>query len=64
MDQGLEIVPVNGYGIKIYEKAHAESTGRGRGSLMGMAWQIVGLFRQDVKWLDVIVVGKRYRARG
>jgi len=29
MDQGLQIVPVNGYGIKIYDKAPAESTGRG-----------------------------------
>jgi len=57
MDRGLQIVPVNGYGIKIYDKAPAESTGRG--NLAGVARQIGGLFRLDVK-----VAGKRYRARG
>jgi hypothetical protein len=64
MDRGLQIVPVNGYGIKIYDKAPAESTGRGRGSLVGVARQIGGLFRLDVKRLDVKVAGKRHRARG
>ena len=39
MDRGLQIVPVNGYGIKIYDKAPAESTGRGRGNLVGVARQ-------------------------
>jgi len=57
MDRGLRIVPVNGYGIKIYDKAPAESTGRG--NLAGVARQIGGLFRLDVKF-----AGKRYRARG
>jgi len=59
MDRGLRIVPVNGYGIKIYDKPPPESTGQGRGSLVGVARQIGGLFRLDVK-----VAGKRYRARG
>jgi hypothetical protein len=65
MDRGLRIVPVNGYGIKIYDKSPAEDTargqarGRGRGNLVGVARQIGGLFRLDVK-----VAGKRYRARG
>jgi len=59
MDRGLRIVPVKGYGIKIYDKPPAESTGEGRGCLVGVARQIGGLFRLDVK-----VAGKRYRARG
>ena len=64
MDRGLRIVPVNGYGIKIYDKSPTDSTrgqsqGRGRGSLVGVARQIGGLFRLDVKF-----AGKRYRARG
>ena len=73
MDRGLQIVPVNGYGIKIYDKSPAEDSargrgqgrgqvrgqGRGRGNLVGVARQIGGLFRLDVK-----VAGKRYRARG
>jgi hypothetical protein len=59
MDRGLQIVPGNSYGIKIYDKAPAESNGRGRGSLVGVARQIAGLFRLAVK-----VAGKRYRARG
>jgi len=61
MDRGLRIVPVNGYGIKIYDKSPAEDSARGRGrrSLVGIARQIEGLFRLDVK-----VTGKRYRARG
>jgi len=50
MDQGLRIVPVNGYGIKIYGKALAESTGQGRGNCVGVARQIGGLFRLDVKF--------------
>jgi hypothetical protein len=61
-DRGLLIVPVNGYGIKISDKAPADSTGRG--NLVGMARQIGGLFRLDVKRLDVKVAGKSYRARG
>jgi len=69
MDRGLRIVPVNGYGIKIYDKSPAEDSargqgrgrgrGRGRGNLVGVARQIGGLFRLDVKF-----AGKRYRARG
>jgi len=61
MDQGLRIVPVNDYGIKIYDKSPAEDSarGRGRGSLVGVARQIGGLFRLDVKF-----AGKRYRVRG
>jgi len=75
MDRGLRIVPVNGYGIKIYDKSPAEdsargqgrgqgrgrgqSRGRGRGNLVGVARQIGGLFRLDVKF-----TGKRHRARG
>jgi len=64
MDRGLQIVPVNGYGIKIYDKSPTDSAqgqgrGRGRGNLVGIARQIGGLFRLDVK-----VTGKRYRARG
>jgi hypothetical protein len=66
MDQGLRIVPVNGYGIKIYDKsptdcARGQSQGRGhdRGNLVGVARQIGGLFRLNVKF-----AGKRYRARG
>jgi hypothetical protein len=63
MDRGLRIVPINGYGIKIYDKAPAEYNGRGQGSLVGVARQTGGLFRLDV-WLDVNVAGKRHRARG
>jgi hypothetical protein len=62
MDRGLRIVPVNGYGIKIHDKSPTDSArgqGRGRGNLVGVARQIGGLFRLDVK-----VTGKRYRARG
>jgi len=68
MDRGLRIVPVNGYGIKIYDKSPTDSAqgqdqgrgrGRGQGSLVGVARQIGGLFRLDVKF-----AGKRYRARG
>jgi hypothetical protein len=61
MDRGLQIVRVNGYGIKIYTKSPAEHSagGSGRGSLGGVARQIGGLFQLDVK-----VTGKRYRAKG
>jgi len=59
MDRGLQIVPVNGYGIKIYDKEPAGSTGRGRGNFVGVARQTGGLFRLDVK-----VAGKRHRVRG
>jgi len=59
MDRGLRIVPVNGYGIKIYEKSPTDSAqGRGRGNLVGVARQIGGLFRLDEK-----VAGKWHRAR-
>jgi len=61
MDRGLQIVSVNGYGIKIYDKAPRDSTwgqGCGRGNLVGVARQIGGLFRLDVKF-----PGKRYSAR-
>jgi len=59
MDRGLRIVPVNGDGMKIYNKAPAQYNGRGRGNLVGVARQVGGLFQLDVK-----VAGKRYRARG
>jgi len=68
MDRGLRIVPFNGYGIKIYDKLPTDSArgqdqgrgrGRGQGSLVGVARQIGGLFRLDVKF-----AGKRYHARG
>jgi len=55
MVRGLQIVSVNGYGIKIWDKTPAESTGRGRGNLVGMAHQIGVSFRLDVKF-----AGKRY----
>jgi len=71
MDRGLRIVPVNGYAIKIYDKLPAEDSARGQGqgwgwgwdwgwgNLVGMAREIGGLFRLDVKF-----AGKRNRARG
>ena len=43
MDRALRIVPVNDYGINIYDKVPAESTGLGRGNLVDMARQIGGL---------------------
>jgi len=63
MDRGLQIVPVNGYGITIYDKAPAESTGQGRGNPVGVARQIGPLFRLDV-WLEVKVARKSHRATG
>jgi len=51
MDRGLRIVPVNGYGIKIYDN-------RGQGSLVAVAPQVGGLFR-----LDVDARGKGHRSR-
>jgi hypothetical protein len=59
MDRGLWIVPVNGYGIKIYDKAPTEYKGQGRGNLVGVRRQIEVLFQLDLKF-----AGKRYRARG
>jgi hypothetical protein len=64
MDHGLQIVPVNGNRIKIYDKSPTDSAqgqgrGRGRGNLVRVSRQIGGLFRLDVK-----DTGKRYRARG
>ena len=69
MDRGLQIVPANGYGIKIYDKSPTDSArgqGRGRGqeSLVGVARHTGGLFRLDVKWPNVKVAGQRHRARG
>jgi hypothetical protein len=52
MDRGLRIVPVNGYGIKIYDN-------RGQGSLVAVAPQVGGLFRFDV---DARGKGRRSRA--
>jgi hypothetical protein len=50
MDRGLPIVPVNDFGIKIYDKAPAMGTGRGgQRSLVAVAPQIGGLFRFDVE---------------
>ena len=38
MERGLQIVPVNGFGIKIYDKAPAMETCRGgQGSLVAVA---------------------------
>jgi len=61
MDWGLRIVPVNGYGIKIYDKSLAEDSARGQGqeSHVGVARQIGALFRLDLKF-----AGKRYQVRG
>jgi hypothetical protein len=59
MDRGLRIVPVNGNGIKIYDKAPRHSA-QGRGSHVGMAGRIEGLFRLDVTRLDAKVAGKRH----
>jgi hypothetical protein len=53
MDRGLRIVPVNGYGIKIYDN-------RGQGSLVAVAPQVGGLFRFDV---DMKVARKGRRSR-
>ena len=59
MDRGLRIVPVNGFGIKIYDKAPAMGTGRGgQGSHVAVAPQVGGLFRFDV---DVARKGRRSR---
>jgi hypothetical protein len=59
IDRRLQIVPVDGYGIKIYNKSLAEDSAqgqsRGRGNLVGVARQIGGLFRLEVKFS-----GKRY----
>jgi len=63
MDRVLRIVPVNGYGIKIYNKLPEEDSAQGRGrrrrNLVGVAYRIGGFFR-----LNMTVAGKRYRARG
>jgi len=49
MDWGLQIVPVNAFGIKIYDNAPAMGTGcGGQGSLVAVAPQGGGLFRFDV----------------
>jgi len=59
MERGLQIVPVNGFGIKIYDKAPAMGTGRGgQGSLVAVAPQVGGLFRFNV---DVGRKGHRSR---
>jgi len=61
MERGLQIVPVNGFGIKIYDNAPAMGTGRGgQGSLVAVAPQVGGLFRFDV---DVKVARKGHRSR-
>jgi len=68
--RGLRIVPVNGYRIQMYDKLPAEDSaggqgrGRGQGNLVGVARQTGGLFRLDVKWPNVMIAGKRHRARG
>jgi len=56
MDRGLRIVPVNGFGIKIYYNAN---TGRGgQGTLVAVTPQVGGLFRFDV---DAGGTGRRSR---
>ena len=50
MDRGLRVVSVNGFGMKIYEKAVGNGYRGGRyGKLIAVAPQIGGLF-----WLDVV----------
>jgi hypothetical protein len=63
MDQGLQIVPVNGYGNKIYDQylsdsAQGQGPTRGCGTLVGRARQIGGFFRLQVK-----VAGKLHRMK-
>ena len=59
MDWGLRIVPVNGYGIKIFDKSPTDSArGRGRGNFVGVSHPIGGLF-----WVDVKFAEKRHRER-
>ena len=59
MDRGLWIVPVNGFRIKIYDKAPAIGTGHGgQGSLVAVAPQVGGFFR-----FDVDAGGKGHRSR-
>jgi len=56
MDRGLWIVPVNGFGIKIYD---TPNTGRrGQGTLVAVSPQVGGLFRFDV---DARGKGRRSR---
>jgi len=56
MNRGLWIVPVNGFGIKIYAKVPAMGTGSGgQWSLVAMAQHVGRLSRFDV---DVKVAGK------
>jgi hypothetical protein len=58
MGRGLQIVPINGFSIKIYDTP-AMGTGRGgRGCLVAVARQVGGLFRFDV---DVARKGCRSR---
>ena len=47
MDQGLRIVPVNGYGLRIHTTG-AGHRRRGLGGLVGVARQVGGLFQLDV----------------
>jgi len=61
IDQGIHIVPVDGFIIKIYDKAPAMGTGRGcQRSLVPVAPQVGGLFRFDV---DIKVVRKDHWSR-
>jgi len=53
MDWGLRIVPVNGFGIKIYDN-------RGQGSLVAVAPQVGGLVRLDV---DMKVARRGHQSR-
>jgi hypothetical protein len=64
MDRKSQIVPVNGYEIKIDDKAPAESTSQGRGNLVGVSCHTRWLFWLDVKRLDVKVSRMTDRARG
>jgi hypothetical protein len=58
MDRGLQIVPVIGFGIKIYDNSNP---GRGDyGTLVAVSPQVEGLFRSDV---DVKIARKGHRWR-
>ena len=58
MDGGLQIVPVNSFGIKIYDAPEMGTGRRGEGSIVAVAPQVRDLFQFDV---DVARKGRRSR---
>ena len=54
-------MPVNGYRFKIYDKVPAECNGRGRGSHLGVAHLIGGLFRLYTKVAGMLHQSKESR---